>query len=387
MKINAVATFPKIKDGIPRVAEELLKGLSTKEHVNSIWLITWPDLNFVSPSLLANKKMHLFAARKYPSLRTLVKLIKLYKQGDSLLFLAPPWRVFDPSQALWLFLLIKYGFLPQSNWIQVLYDFIPYVCPEDDGGEKRAKRLFNAFKRLFVDVPAAYVAVSEATKRDAMRFWGLSANSVTVIHQGSFIAPKVPRIRFGSKKILIVSDISPRKNHLRLIKAFELVHRDNPGNDAELVIAGSLRRDIPEFESTLQDIRRRNEAIKITLRGYLTDSEILSLYNEADIFVYPSLYEGFGLPVLEAMACGCPVIASNVSALPEVVGEAGLLVDPYDVEALAHAMSTVLQDDELKMEMSRKSIAQAQKFSWEKASAEMLAVCEEVAERARAPID
>jgi glycosyltransferase involved in cell wall biosynthesis len=119
------------------------------------------------------------------------------------------------------------------------------------------------------------------------------------------------------------------------------------------------------------------------LAGYLSDSEILSLYEEADVFVYPSLYEGFGLPVLEAMACGCPVIASNVSSLPEVVGEAGLLVDPYNVEALARAIRTVLDDDELKREMSRKSIAQAQKFSWTKAGAELLAVCQEVAETQR----
>jgi glycosyltransferase involved in cell wall biosynthesis len=81
------------------------------------------------------------------------------------------------------------------------------------------------------------------------------------------------------------------------------------------------------------------------------------------------------------MACGCPIIASNVTALPEVVGEAGLLVDPYDVEALAEAMITVLDDDDLKREMSKKSIAQARRFSWEKASAELLAVCQEVAAR------
>jgi glycosyltransferase involved in cell wall biosynthesis len=113
----------------------------------------------------------------------------------------------------------------------------------------------------------------------------------------------------------------------------------------------------------------------------LTDSEVLSLYGGADVFVYPSLYEGFGLPVLEAIACGCPVIASNVSSLPEVVGEAGLLVDPYNIEALARAIRTVLDDDELKREMSRKGIAQAQKFSWAKAGAELLAVCQEVAQR------
>jgi glycosyltransferase involved in cell wall biosynthesis len=224
--------------------------------------------------------------------------------------------------------------------------------------------------------------VSESTKRDAIRYWGLSDDRITVIHHGSFITPKTPRAHFGSKRILTVSDISPRKNQLRLIQAFELVHRNNPSSGVELMIVGHVRKDIPGFESTLRDIRRRNEGIKITLAGYLSDSEILSLYEEADVFVYPSLYEGFGLPVLEAMACGCPVIASNVSSLPEVVGEAGTLVDPYDVDALAQAISTVLQADGLKREMSRKGIAQAQKFSWEKAGAELLAVCREVAEKA-----
>jgi glycosyltransferase involved in cell wall biosynthesis len=166
-----------------------------------------------------------------------------------------------------------------------------------------------------------------------------------------------------------------------LIKAFELVHKNTRSSGAELMIVGRKRKDIPGLDSTLRDIRNRNKGIKITLAGYLTDSEIMSLYEEADIFVYPSLYEGFGLPVLEAMACGCPIITSNVFSLPEVVGEAGMLVDPYDVEMIAHALSTVLENDELKREMSRKGIEQAQKFSWERAGVELLAVCREVAER------
>ncbi len=380
MKIITVASFPKIKDGIPRVAEELLQELSKDEQVDSISIIERRSLDFVSSTLVENEKIQLFSECKYPRLFKFTRIVKLYKEGDFFLFLPPPWRVFDPSQALWLFLLIKYGFLPRSKWIQVLHDFVPYVCPEDAGGEKRAKRLFDAFKKHFLNVPVRYIAVSESTKRDAMRYWGLSADRITVIHHGSFITPKTPRERFGSKKILMVSSISPRKNQLRLIQAFELVHRNNPSSGVELMIVGHVRKDIPGFESTLRDMRRRNEGIKITLAGYLSDSEILSLYEEADVFVYPSLYEGFGLPVLEAMACGCPVIASNVSSLPEVVGEAGTLVDPYDVEALAHAVSAVLENDELKREMSRKGIAQAQKFSWEKAGAELLAVCREVME-------
>jgi glycosyltransferase involved in cell wall biosynthesis len=308
-----------------------------------------------------------------------MKTIQLYKQCDIFILLGEPWAIIDPP-ALWVFLLlIKYGFLPRSKWIQVLHDFVIYVCPQDTKEPQRITKLYNSFKNHFLEIPVKYVAVSESTKRDAMRYWGLSADRIAVIQHGSFITPKSPRTNFGSKKILIVSDIAPRKNHVRLIKAFELVHRNNPNGDAELIIVGHLRVNIPEFESVLRNIRMRNEHIKITFAGYLTDLEIRSLYDQADVFVYPSLYEGFGLPVLEAMACGCPVITSNVSSLPEVVGEAGILVDPYNVEELAQAMITVLEDDELKRGMSRKSIAQAQKFSWEKAGEQWLAACTQVA--------
>ncbi len=248
--------------------------------------------------------------------------------------------------------------------VQVLHDFIPYVCPEDIGEGKRTLKLYNIYKKYFRAIPVKYIAVSESTKRDAIHYWNLRPDKVTVIHHGSFIPPKAPRTRFGSKKVLMVSDISPRKNQVRLIRAFEHVHVKTQGS-AELLIVGNMRESVPEFEPTLRDIRARNEGIQITTCGYLSDSEILSLYEQADVFVYPSLYEGFGLPVLEAMACGCPVITSNTSSLPEVVGDAGMLIDPHDVDELAQAIITVLADDELKREMSRKSIAQAQTFSWE----------------------
>ena len=385
MKISVFAPFPKYKAGIPRVTEELISKLCEADNVESVSVIAAKtEKDFVSPALLRDKKVSLFAVRSFLLPRTLLGAIKLYKRSDVVLLFAHPCYFFDSSSRLCLFqLLVKFGILPRAKWIQMLYDFVFYSCPEDDVGASKETRLYKVWKNYFVRVPVRYVAISESTKKEAMRYWGLTAAQIAVVYLGSFTAPKTPRAHFGSKKILIVSDISPRKNHLRLIKAFELVHENNPSSGAELMIVGNLRKDIPEFESTLREIRSRNKGIKISLAGFLSDSEILSLYGEADVFVYPSLYEGFGLPVLEAMACGCPVVASNVSSLPEVVGEAGLLVDPYNVEALARAISTVLDDDELKREMSRKGIAQAQKFSWAKAGAELLAVCQEVVERQR----
>jgi glycosyltransferase involved in cell wall biosynthesis len=382
MKVTVVAPFPKHKDGIPRVAEELLKRLAAANEVDSVWIIARRGMDFVSPALLAMQKISLFTIARFLTPQTLVKLIRMYRESDVVLFLAPPWDVLDPLEALYFFLLlIKYGFLPRSRWIQVVHDFIPYVFAEDETQGKRTIKLLNTFQKHFGEVPERYIAVSQSTKMDAMRFWGLPADKIVVVHHGSFITPKNPRVNFGSKKILTVSDISPRKNHLRLIRAFERVRERSQG-PSELIIAGYTRTVIPELEALMQEVASRPEDSKITFAGYLPDSDILSLYEQADFFVYPSLYEGFGLPVLEAMACGCPVVASNVSSLPEVVGDAALLVDPFDVEALTRAMLLLLEDDDLKREMSRKSIEQARKFSWEKAGDELLIVCREVADKA-----
>ncbi|MFZ1021602.1 MAG: hypothetical protein WAN56_07390, partial [Halobacteriota archaeon] len=224
MKVTVIAPFPRQKDGIPRVAEELLKRISEATEVDAVSVLARQGMDFLTPSLLVNQKVSLFTIARFLTPQTMVKLIRLYKESDVVLFLAPPWDVLDPLEALYFFLLlIKYGFLPRSRWVQVVHDFIPYIFSEDGIQGRRTIKLFNTFQKHFSDVPEKYIAVSQSTKKDAMRFWGLQADRVVVIHHGPFIAPKAPRNDFGSNKILIVSDISPRKNHLRLIKAFELV--------------------------------------------------------------------------------------------------------------------------------------------------------------------
>ncbi|MCJ7762431.1 glycosyltransferase family 4 protein, partial [Candidatus Bathyarchaeota archaeon] len=131
---------------------------------------------------------------------------------------------------------------------------------------------------------------------------------------------------------------------------------------------------VPEFESLIADMQAEHGDRKVTRCNHASDQDIISLYSEADVFVYPSLYEGFGLPVLEAMACGCPVITSNVSSLPEVAGDAAILVDPQDPNAIARAIITVLKDDKLKRELSERGVEQAKKFSWEKTAQDFLEV-------------
>ena len=125
----------------------------------------------------------------------------------------------------------------------------------------------------------------------------------------------------------------------------------------------------------IEELNLKNEVI---FTDYVSDEYLVKIYNAADLFVYPSLYEGFGLPPLEAMACACPVITSNTSSLPEVVGDAGIMIDPNDVDSLTESMLKILTDNQLREEMSRKSLERAKMFSWKKTARETWKVYEDV---------
>jgi glycosyltransferase involved in cell wall biosynthesis len=367
MKVAVFAPFPEKKDGIPRVAEELLKRFCVFDEITKISIITPRNENLIDPSVLTDDKVSIHPVNmRKPA--DFLKLIRLYKQNDIFLCMSIPWSI--PSLKVpigglsFVFVLARFGFWSNSSIIQVLHDFVPYVFPEDDTEHKGTRKIFENYQKYLSKVPRRYIADSQSTKKDAAEFWQIRKQDVDVVYLGSFVKPKSPRTYFNNKKVLIVSEVSPHKNHFRLLKAFEMVHRKHP--DAELTIVGNIREHLrSRFDSALADVRSRNQGINISLCGYLTDEEIASLYRTAAVFVYPSLYEGFGLPVLEAMAQGCPVIASNVSSLPEVVGDAAVLIDPLNTTELAQAMIKVLTDDELKREMSIAGISQAKLFSWD----------------------
>ncbi len=133
------------------------------------------------------------------------------------------------------------------------------------------------------------------------------------------------------------------------------------------------------YEGTFELVRQMHLEEKVVFLDYLPDEELLALYNTCKFFIMPSLYEGFGLPPLEAMACGAPVIVSNRSSLPEVVGEAALLVDPYSVEEMTAKMNILLRQVEVRKELEKKSLAQVQKFSWRETAAKTLEVFKKVA--------
>jgi len=174
--------------------------------------------------------------------------------------------------------------------------------------------------------------------------------------------------------LLYVGTIEPRKNLERLIEAISMVKEKLGKSSISLVLAGGKGWLNDPIYRRVQELSLLDD---VTFTGYVSEEDLPILYNMALAFVYPSLYEGFGLPPLEAMACGVPVITSKVSSMPEVVGDAGILIDPYNVEELSDAIMRVVSSPELRKSLSDKGTKQASLFTWEKCARETLAVYEE----------
>jgi len=227
------------------------------------------------------------------------------------------------------------------------------------------------------------LADSHATRRDLMERLGVPPEKVTVVHLAADprcrpLAPARVRAvadRYGLPEpfLLFVGTLEPRKNVPTLLEAIHRLRR--AGLEVPLVLVGRRGWLYDEVFARLQALGLEGQ---VRFLEGVTDEELVGLYNAARCLVLPSFYEGFGLPALEAMACGTPVIVSDRASLPEVVGEAGLLVDPTSPEALAEAIGRVWEDEALRQRMRRQGLAQAARFSWERVVRETLAVYEAV---------
>ncbi len=194
-------------------------------------------------------------------------------------------------------------------------------------------------------------------------------------------ATNLVRERFGISApfLLTVGDLQPRKNHIGLIKAFAQLVRAYPQLKHRLVLAGKPTW----FADRVHDAARESGvADRIDLCGFVSDADLLQLYNACDLFVFPSFYEGFGLPALEAMACGRAVCCSRTTSLPEVVDGAAILFDPYSTEEIVRALADLLLDSELRARMERLGSQRASQFSWQRTAERTLAVFHDVTERA-----
>jgi glycosyltransferase involved in cell wall biosynthesis len=197
------------------------------------------------------------------------------------------------------------------------------------------------------------------------------------------VAAVQERFSIGGPFILSVGDIQPRKNHIGLIRAFARMVKSYPQLKHNLVLVGKPTW----FSPKVQEAARESGAEeRIQFVGFVPDADLLQLYNACDCFVFPSFYEGFGFPALEAMACGRAVVCSDASALPEVVDGAAILFDPYATDEMVRAIADVLLDVELRGRMERLGIQRAAHFSWQKTAQKTLEAFRQVVEQPRAPV-
>lgn len=239
----------------------------------------------------------------------------------------------------------------------------------------------NVAMPLFCRRASAIIAVSEATKQDIVRYYGIDPGKIHVVYEaaaGHFRPPAaedVARVRsrydLPERFLIHLSTIEPRKNLDRLLNALQIVRRDFP--DLQLVLAGARGWLYADFFARVE--REGLEDIVRAL-GWVPDQDLPAVLAAADLAVQPSLYEGFGLPILEAMATGQVVAASNSSSHPEVGGDAAAYFDPSDVEEMAAVIRRLLRDDDEREERRRLGLAQAAKFSWQRAAEETYAVYE-----------
>lgn len=282
--------------------------------------------------------------------------------------------VHDPTGAMPLL-------LARTPRVLTIHDAIPYIYPQTS--TRLDWLIYRLWLPLAVRAASAIITVSAQSRKDILTHLPVEPERVVAIPEAADrrfrpvppaeVEPVLRQYGLERPYILYVGALESRKNLPRLLEAYA---RLRTWSDRwRLVIVGARKWKSSPIFATVQALGLEPH---VTFTGYVADEHLPALYSGADLFAFPSLYEGFGLPVLEAMACGAPVVTSNTSSLPEVTGDAALLVDPTDVAQLADAMCLVLSQPALAAELRAKGLARAVQFSWERTARETLSVYEHV---------
>jgi glycosyltransferase involved in cell wall biosynthesis len=319
------------------------------------------ETKFLSPRNLIQKEMAAF-------LRAEARGHILGHAWEQLTLPAYLWRKGNP----WLLNLANTGPLFYGKQIVTIHDvsFLSHPGWFSKKAYYYYRFLIPAIARRAVKI----ITVSEFSKREIIRHLHIPGDKIKVIYNGGAVfsqgqCPERKGENYG-KYILAVASLDPRKNYRRILLAYKKLEM----GDIKLILVGAENRVFKG--GVLKDLKEAGE--NVIYRGYVSNGELADLYQEARLLVYPSLYEGFGIPPLEAMACGCPVVASHAASLPEICGDAAHYVDPYSAESIAEGIHKVLTDGSWRENLILRGRERTKRFSWNKSAKEYLRVWEEV---------
>jgi len=279
-----------------------------------------------------------------------------------------------------------------------LYCPVPAVVTVHDLGYHYYPEAHRKFDRWYLEwttrrharVVQHIVADSLATQQDLVDFYDADPRKIDVVFLGrdeslvpvtnaNVIKQTREKYRIEGDYLLYLGTLHPRKNLVRLVEAFHQAGTALQNGEIKLVIAGKKGW---LYDAIFERVRQLGLTNQVIFTGYIQDRDKPALLSGALAYVFPSLYEGFGLPVLEAMACGTPVLTSNISSLPEVAGESALLVDPHNTADIAGGLTQLIADSDLRQQLIAQGYQQIQKFSWQKAAAQVFELLEKAATRA-----
>jgi glycosyltransferase involved in cell wall biosynthesis len=387
------------KAGLGRYAEELIGALTADPARRGEYVAFYHDATTAQPSANIASLAHVATPQPpYPwRLRTL--LAQLLNLSQDQLLLSTPAAgsaqssiVNRQSKIQNLFHATEH-LLPRFKRMRAvftLHDLIFRFFPQHH--LPRNRMYLTLAMPLFLRRSDRIICVSEQTRRDAQRLYHVPDAKLRVIYEG--VDPRFRRVtdpdalqrareryHLPARFLLAVGTIEPRKNLSTLFDAYATlledssVHLQSPIANLNVVVAGKQGWLV---ESTLQAVRERGLDGKVQFTGYVADEDLPALYTLAEAFAFPSVYEGFGLPPLEALACGTPVVCSIASSLPEVMGDAALLVPPLDARAWAEALGRVLADASLRHDLAERGPRQAARFTWAEAARQTRAVYDEL---------
>lgn len=272
-------------------------------------------------------------------------------------------------------------FFKPCKYVLTIYDLSYLYYPESYTFLNRLYYLL--FLKHSIKIADRIIAISEAAKNEIMHEFGVGERKISVIYPSvdehfGVIRKSTAQIfveqnyLISSPFFIFVGSLIPRKNLVRIIKAFDKI-KNNVAH--KLIIIGKRGWLYDEIFETVRILNLQN---RVVFTNYVSEQDLPLFYNAADALIFTSLHEGFGIPILEAMACGCPVITSNKSSMPEVAGDAAVLVDPIDIDEIADAMMKIVEDEELRKKLVNKGFERAKLFSWENSAKKLLDVYESV---------
>lgn len=353
-------------------------GIDATSLCRKITGIEYYTLNLVKNILkIDNKNDYIIFFRKeiHPELKQFEKKAKfLVSPINNQIFCEQVWLPYivrGEKVELMHFPAFPPGVLTSKKYIITIFDATVWKYPKTLSW--KGKLYMKPLITLATKRASKILTISENSKKDIIKFTkvpsyqventGIAISKIFNPLGNKILLEKIKKkYNLPTKFILSVCSIEPRKNLLNLLKAYKLLLDINPKIQHKLVLAGRKAWGKNLISNKIIELNLKNNVI---MTGYVPEQDLVCIYSLAEIFVFPSIYEGFGLPPLEAMACGTPVVSSNTSSLPEVIGNAGLMIDPYNIQEIAMTIKTLIQDPKLREQLIKLGIERAKLFSWE----------------------